>query len=85
MIVDEIEVEELTPDSFKGVFQEVSIEIQRQEFAPILSAVREWRVILKGPIRLNKNTKALFFATGFGESGTHISEAITFAKEKIKQ
>lgn len=84
MTVDGIQVEELTHESFKGVFRDVSIDIEKQGFhtAQVSS---EWRIVLKGPVRLNKNIKALYFSTGFGQKNSHITEAITFAKEKINQ
>lgn len=84
MTVDGINVQELSQDAFRGVFHDVSIDIDRQGFDAACNH-SEWRVVLKGPVRLNRNTKALYFATGFGEKDTHITEAITFAKEKIKQ
>lgn len=84
MIVDGIQVEELTQESFKGTFNEVSIDIEKQSFHTE-QINNEWRIVLKGPIKLNQNIKALYFATGFGDKGSHITEAITFAQEKIKQ
>lgn len=75
MIIDGVRVNHLDAENFSGLYKGCSIQVSRHISGALDIEIYQCSMI--GPEH--------FFLASIGNKQTHITEAITFAKEKINQ